>query len=326
MNGCLGSSTSGKPLNPNVCIYVNDESANPRATNNDSGLGKDVGIVFVVDGGIVDMNKTGFDSVTKAGCTAKWYEDANCQTETKDATPVKGKTYYAKWTKNNYTVTFNNNGHDEKPADKSVEYGDSVTDLPELSDSTSEWVFDGWYMDENFKTKYDNQAITDNTTLYAKWHEYKSADLTVTVANSEYLVNEPVEVNVVAALGDDSDKVTNVVLEYDDNDVTSVMLNGKVLDKKEYTIPELMQLMGQNREHKLNVTYGKAGTHTFGIVLKNGDKIVCEAGTDITVVQALMDTTVTEDGEQKETYQANKPITVEMNVTADKETFKQNTL
>lgn len=326
MNGCLGSSTSGKPLNPNVCIYVNDESANPRATNNDSGLGKDVGIVFVVDGGIVDMNKTGFDSVTKAGCTAKWYEDANCQTETKDATPVKGKTYYAKWTKNNYTVTFNNNGHDEKPADKSVEYGDSVTDLPELSDSTSEWVFDGWYMDENFKTKYDNQAITDNTTLYAKWHEYKSADLTVTVANSEYLVNEPVEVNVVAALGDDSGKVTNVVLEYDDNDVTSVMLNGKVLDKKEYTIPELMQLMGQNREHKLNVTYGKAGTHTFGIVLKNGDKIVCEAGTDITVVQALMDTTVTEDGEQKETYQANKPITVEMNVTADKETFKQNTL
>lgn len=97
MNGCLGSSTSGQPLNPNVCIYVNDESANPRATNNDSGLGKNVGIVFVVDGGIVDMNKTGFDSVTKAGCTAKWYEDANCQIETKDTTPVTGKTYYAKW-------------------------------------------------------------------------------------------------------------------------------------------------------------------------------------------------------------------------------------
>lgn len=97
MNGCLGSSTSGKPLNPNVCIYVNDESANPRATNNDSGLGKNVGIVFVVDGGIVDMTKTGFDSVTKAGCTAKWYEDANYQTETKDATPVPGKTYYVKW-------------------------------------------------------------------------------------------------------------------------------------------------------------------------------------------------------------------------------------
>lgn len=330
MNGCLGSSTTGQPLNPNVCIYVNDESANPRATNNDSGLDKNVGIVFVVDGGIVDMNKTGFDSVTKAGCTAKWYEDANCQTETEDTTPVKGKTYYAKWTKNNYTVTFNNNGHDEKPADKSVEYGDSVTDLPELSDSANEWVFDGWYMDANFTTKYDKQAITDNTTLYAKWHEYKSADLTVTVANSEYLVDEPVEVNVVAALGDDSSKVAKIMLEYDDNDVTSVKLGNITLGKKEFTSLEIYQLLqqaGSKDNAKLTVTYSKPGKHTFSVALVDKDgKNVCEAGTDITVVQALMDTTVTEDGEQKETYQANKPITVEMNVTADKETFKQNTL
>lgn len=291
MNGCLGSSTSGQPLNPNVCIYVNDESANPRATNNDSGLGKNVGIVFIVDGGIVDMNKTGFDSVTKAGCTAKWYEDAKCQTETEDTTPVKGKTYYAKWTKNNYTVTFNNNGHDEKPADKSVEYGASVTGLPELSDSTNEWVFDGWYMDENFKTKYDKQAITGNTTLYAKWHEYQNTSLTAKVSKSNYLVNTPADVNVTVTPGDDikdlKQNVNNIKisLTYDD-DVTSVMLNGKVLDKKEYTISELM---GQNR--KLDVTYGKAGTHTFGIVLKNGDKIVSECSTDIVVVEKAAELT-----------------------------------
>lgn len=296
MNGCLGSSTSGQPLNPNVCIYVNDESANPRATNNDSGLGKNVGIVFIVDGGIVDMNKTGFDSVTKAGCTAKWYEDAKCQTETEDTTPVKGKTYYAKWTKNNYTVTFNNNGHDEKPADKSVEYGDSVTGLPELSDSTNEWVFDGWYMDANFATKYDSQAITGNTTLYAKWHEYQNTSLTAKVSKSNYLVNTPADVNVTVTPGDDikdlKQNVNNIKisLTYDD-DVTSVMLNGKELTEKEYTISELMQLMGQNRELKLNVTYGKAGTHTFGIVLKNGDKIVSECGTDIVVAEKAAELT-----------------------------------
>lgn len=294
MNGCLGSSTSGQPLNPNVCIYVNDESANPRATNNDSGLGKNVGIVFVVDGGIVDMNKTGFDSVTKAGCTAKWYEDANCQTETEDITPVTGKTYYAKWAKNNYTVTFNNNGHDEKPADKTVEYGDSVTGLPELSDSTNEWVFDGWYMDENFATKYDNQAITGNTTLYAKWHEYQNTALTAKVSKSNYLVNTPADVNVTVTPGDDikdlKQNVNNIKisLTYDD-DVTSVMLNGEVLDKKEYTISELMPLVGQNR--KLDVTYGKAGTHTFGIALKNGNKIVSECGTDIVVVEKAAELT-----------------------------------
>lgn len=293
MNGCLGSSTSGQPLNPNVCIYVNDESANPRATNNDSGLSKNVGIVFVVDGGIVDMNKTGFDSVTKAGCTAKWYEDAKCQTETKDSTPKKGETYYAKWTKNKYTVTLDNNGHGEQPAAISpVEYGAPVTDyLPELRDSANEWVFDGWYMDENFKTKYDNQAITGNTTLYAKWHEYQNTSLTAKVSKSNYLVNTPADVNVTVTPGDDikdlKQNVNNIKisLTYDD-DVTSVMLNGKVLDKKEYTISELM---GQNR--KLDVTYGKAGTHTFGIVLKNGDKIVSECSTDIVVVEKAAELT-----------------------------------
>lgn len=294
MNGCLGSSTSGQPLNPNVCIYVNDESANPRATNNDSGLGKNVGIVFVVDGGIVDMNKTGFDSVTKAGCTAKWYEDANCQIETKDTTPEKGKTYYAKWAKNQYTVTLNNNGHGEQPNAKSVEYGDSVTDLPELSDSANEWVFDGWYMDENFATKYNNQAITGNTTLYAKWHEYQNTSLTAKVSKSDYLVNTPADVNVTVTPGDDFSKLMQdkdnikISLTYDD-DVTSVMLNGEVLDKKEYTISELMPLMGQNR--KLDVTYGKAGTHTFGIALKNGDKIVSECGTDIVVAEKAAELT-----------------------------------
>lgn len=295
MNGCLSSSTSGQPLNPNVCIYVNDESANPRATNNDSGLGKNVGIVFVVDGGIVDMNKTGFDSVTKAGCTAKWYEDAKCQTETKDATPQKGETYYAKWTKNKYTVTLNNNGHGEQPAAMPpVEHGASVTDLPKLSDSTNEWVFDGWYMDANFATKYDNQAITGNTTLYAKWHEYQNTSLTAKVSKSNYLVNTPADVNVTVTPGDDFSKLMQdkdnikISLTYDD-DVTSVMLNGEVLDKKEYTISELMPLMGQNR--KLDVTYGKAGTHTFGIALKNGDKIVSECGTDIVVAEEAAELT-----------------------------------
>lgn len=230
----------------------------------------------------------------KEGYTfAGWYDNAGLTGEAV-TTPVTGKTYYAKWTKNNYTVTFNNNGHDEKPADKSVEYGDSVTDLPELSDSANEWVFDGWYMDANFTTKYDKQAITDNTTLYAKWHEYQNTSLTAKVSKSNYLVNTPADVNVTVTPGDDFSKLMQdkdnikISLTYDD-DVTSVMLNGNVLDKKEYTISELMPLMGQNR--KLDVTYGKAGTHTFGIALKNGNKIVSECGTNIVVVEKAAELT-----------------------------------
>lgn len=283
---CFGSTADDLPSD--VKIYVNNEEANPRT--HEYGISQNYGTVFVVNGGTVDADNT----VTKTGYTfAGWYDNAEL-TGKAVTTPEIGKTYYAKWEKNQYTVTFNNNGHDKKPADKTVEYGDSVTDLPELSDSTSEWVFDGWYMDENFKTKYDNQAITGNTTLYAKWHEYQNTSLTAKVSKSNYLVNTPADVNVTVTPGDDFSKLMQdkdnikISLTYDD-DVTSVMLNGEVLDKKEYTISELMPLMGQNR--KLDVIYGKAGTHTFGIVLKNGDKIVSECSTDIVVAEEAAELT-----------------------------------
>lgn len=230
----------------------------------------------------------------KAGYTfAGWYDNAGLTGEAV-TTPVTGKTYYAKWTKNKYTVTFNNNGHDEKPADKTVEYGDSVTGLPELSDSTNEWVFTGWYTDAECTTEYKNEPITKAITLYAGWRKYTNTSLTAKVSKSDYLVNTPADVNVTVTPGDDFSKLMQdkdnikISLTYDD-DVTSVMLNGKVLDKKEYTISELMPLMGQNR--KLDVTYGKAGTHTFGIALKNGDKIVSECGTDIVVAEEAAELT-----------------------------------
>ena len=316
--GCFGDG-----MNDSTVIYVNDASAIP---GSDTGISNRHGIVMVVKGGTVNTDKTGFDSVTKAGCTAKWYEDANCQIETKDTTPVTGKTYYAKWV---YTVSFDTNGHGEQPESTVVDVDAAIDGdkLPVLK--ADGWVFDGWYTESGMKYTDTDRKITANTTLYAKWHEYKSADLTVTVANSEYLVDEPVEVNVVAALGDDSSKVAQIKLDYD-NDVTSVKLGDITLDKKEFTSLEIYQLLqqaGSKDNAKLTVTYSKPGKHTFSIAMvdKKGEK-VCEAGTDITVVQALMDTTVTEDGEQKETYPANKPITVKMNVTADKETFKQNTL
>ena len=230
----------------------------------------------------------------KEGYTfAGWYDNAGLTGEAV-TTPVTGKTYYAKWTKNKYTVTLNNNGHGEQPAAMPpVEHGASVTDLPKkLSDSTNEWVFTGWYTDAECTTEYKNEPITKATTLYAGWRKYTNTSLTAKVSKSDYLVNTPADVNVTVTPGDDMDKILNgsVALTYDD-DVTSVMLNGNVLERKEYTIPELMQLMGQNRELKLDVTYGKAGTHTFGIALKNGNKIVSECGTQVVVAEKAAELT-----------------------------------
>lgn len=233
----------------------------------------------------------------KEGYTfAGWYNNVDFTGEAV-TTLETGKTYYAKWTKNQYTVTLNNNGHGEEPAAMPpVEYGDSVADLPKLSDSTNEWVFTGWYTDAECTTEYKSEPITRATTLYAGWRKYTNTSLAAKVSKSDYLVNTPADVNVTVTPGDDikelKQNVNNIkiLLTYDD-DVTSVMLNGKVLDKKEYTIPELMQLMGQNRELKLNVTYGKAGTHTFGIALKNGNKIVSECGTGIVVAEEAAELT-----------------------------------
>lgn len=258
-------------------------------------------IVLNTNGGTVKSNstpdaKTGLYIPEKAGYTfAGWYENADFTGEAV-TTPEIGKTYYAKWAKNQYTVTLENNNHGVKPADKTVEHGGSVTELPKLSDSENEWVFTGWYTDVKCTTAYKNEPITKATTLYAGWRRYTNTSLTAEVSKSDYLVNTPADVNVTVTPGDDIDELKQnmnsikISLTYDD-DVTSVMLNDKVLDKKEYTISELMQLMGQNRELKLDVTYGKAGMHTFDIALKNEDKIVSECGTQIVVAEEAAELT-----------------------------------
>lgn len=87
-NGCFGDG-----MNDSTVIYVNDTSAIP---GSDTGISNSHGIVMVVKGGTVNTDKTGFDSVTKAGCTAKWYENADFTGEAV-TTPEIGKTYYAKW-------------------------------------------------------------------------------------------------------------------------------------------------------------------------------------------------------------------------------------
>lgn len=86
--GCFGDG-----MNDSTVIYVNDTNAIP---GSDTGISNSHGIVMVVKGGTVNTDKTGFDSVTKAGCTAKWYENADFTGEAV-TTPEIGKTYYAKW-------------------------------------------------------------------------------------------------------------------------------------------------------------------------------------------------------------------------------------
>lgn len=217
--GCFGDG-----MNDSTVIYVNDASAIP---GSDTGISNRHGIVMVVKGGTVNTDKTGFDSVTKAGCTAKWYEDANCQIETKDTTPVTGKTYYAKW---------------------------ELTPV--------------------------------------------AATMTATTSKSAYLVNTPVDVNITVNPGTYGAEIHKgkVALTYGD-EVEKVELNGKELDKKDYTVQELAQMMGQAQQSSdlkatLNVTYKKTGSYTFGIAVNDSnDETICNADAKVVVAEEAADLT-----------------------------------
>ena len=110
-----------------------------------------------------------------------WYYDSEF-----DKKAVAGETItdnitlYAKWVQIigeiSYSVTFENNGHGEKPA-KLFNVSVLPNPLPELS--AEGWVFEGWYKDIALTTRaVAGEAFTDNITLYAKWSEISSYKVT----------------------------------------------------------------------------------------------------------------------------------------------------
>ena len=160
------------------------------------------------------------------------------------------------------------------------------------------YTFDGWY---------DNAGLTGEAvttpetgkTYYAKWKVIPvAATMDVTTSKSDYLVNTPVDVNIAIAPGTDMYRILNgsVALTYGD-EVEKVELNGKELDKKDYTVQELAQMMGQAQQSSdlkatLNVTYKKTGSYTFGIAVNDSnDETICNADAKVVVGEKAADLT-----------------------------------
>ena len=153
----------------NAVVYVKDLSTAP---NNAPCA------VLVVNGGNVDLTKEGFDSVTKVGYKAVWYEGENATTDTK---PTAGKTYTAKWeAKKQYTVSFDLNGQTGTAPETQPVYEEDTATKP--TDPTAKgYKFIGWCVDKDGNTAYDfAKPVTANTTLYAKWEAIPDHQLTVT--------------------------------------------------------------------------------------------------------------------------------------------------
>ncbi|MEE1250450.1 MAG: InlB B-repeat-containing protein [Lachnospiraceae bacterium] len=69
----------------------------------------------------------------------------------------------------NYTVTFHANGHGNAPAAQSVPCGGKVTNPGNIS--ATGYTFGGWYKEAacNQAWDFENDVVTGNVTLYAKW-------------------------------------------------------------------------------------------------------------------------------------------------------------
>lgn len=97
-----------------------------------------------------------------------WYTNDTHTTEFDFTKPITGDTtIYAKWTANDYYVSFVTE-HGDPPTSQNVKYNGTANDPGTLTEEG--YTFDGWYADEAHKTKFDfSTPITSNTTVYAKW-------------------------------------------------------------------------------------------------------------------------------------------------------------
>ena len=77
-------------------------------------------------------------------------------------------------------VTFKMNGHGTAPADQTVWCGDKLAVKP-ADPKSNGYIFTGWYTDEALTQKFDveNDTISGDTTLYAKWEPIPDHELTV---------------------------------------------------------------------------------------------------------------------------------------------------
>ena len=99
---------------------------------------------------------------------------------------------------NTYTVTFNSNNGSPVAAITKVVHGSTIEE-PEEDPTKYENDFEAWYKDSSFENEwdFDEDTVTANTTLYAKWTPYATvSDGTTTYALSAESNANPTGVTV----------------------------------------------------------------------------------------------------------------------------------
>ena len=113
---------------------------------------------------------------TRTGYTfLGWYTASSGGTKISTTTVVtKDITYYAQWSINSYTLTFNPNGGTVTPTSKNLEYNSAYGTLPtptRASDAQYTYTFAGWYTAATGGTQVTTttKMAAKDTTIYAHW-------------------------------------------------------------------------------------------------------------------------------------------------------------
>jgi uncharacterized repeat protein (TIGR02543 family) len=108
---------------------------------------------------------------TKTGYTfSGWYKDIALTSEWNFSTEkvTQDTTLYAKWTINQYTVSFNVDGG-SAIASQTINYNDRAVE-PTAPTKTG-YTFAGWYKEAGFTSEWNfaTDKVTEDTTIYVKW-------------------------------------------------------------------------------------------------------------------------------------------------------------
>lgn len=127
-----------------------------------------------------------------------WYADEKRTIEFNFNTPITSNTtVYAKWTANDYEVSFITE-HGKTPTSQNVKYNGTATDPGELT--AEGYTFIGWYADDTYTTKFDFRTpITGDTKVYAKWEKNAPNTYALNVSGAFVYVDG---VDVTAPAGD----------------------------------------------------------------------------------------------------------------------------
>ena len=129
-----------------------------------------------------------------------WYADAAHTTEFDFSTPITSNTtVYAKWTANDYEVSFITE-YGDAPASQNVPYNGTADNPGTLS--AEGYTFVGWYADAAHTTEFNfSTPITGDTKVYAKWEKNAPNTYALNVSGAFVYVDG---VDVTASAGDTS--------------------------------------------------------------------------------------------------------------------------